>query len=89
MPRRPRGHEDSALTRITNELVPSPIKVTLNGASRELPARISVAELVVLLEVRGRYAVEVNGEIVPRSAHAGRRLDTGDCIEVVAAIGGG
>ncbi|MCC6706415.1 MAG: sulfur carrier protein ThiS [Gammaproteobacteria bacterium] len=61
----------------------------LNGESRELPARLSIAELITLLEVRGRYAVEVNGEIVPRSQHGEQRLADGDRVEVVAAIGGG
>ena len=88
MPRRPRGHEDPAVAR-GETLVQSPIAITLNGASRELPAEISIAELVVMLAVRGRYAVEVNGEIVPRSAHAGHSLGSGDRVEVVAAIGGG
>lgn len=61
----------------------------LNGESRELPALLSIAELITLLEVRGRYAVEVNGEIVPRSQHGEQRLADGDRVEVVAAIGGG
>lgn len=61
----------------------------LNGESRELPARLTIAELITLLEVRGRYAVEVNGEIVPRSQHGEQRLADGDRVEVVAAIGGG
>lgn len=65
------------------------VSVMLNGESRELPARLSIAELITLLEVRGRYAVEVNGEIVPRSQHGEQRLADGDRVEVVAAIGGG
>lgn len=67
----------------------NPIRVTLNGASREVPAATSIADLIVLLAVRGRYAVEVNGEIVPRSAHLQQHLRDGDRVEVVAAIGGG
>ena len=65
------------------------IRVTLNGARREVPAATSIADLIVLLAVRGRYAVEVNGEIVPRSAHLQQHLCDGDRVEVVAAIGGG
>ncbi|MBK6658203.1 MAG: sulfur carrier protein ThiS [Proteobacteria bacterium] len=65
------------------------MRVMLNGASREVPAALSIAELIALLEVRGRYAVEVNGEIVPRSLHAEQQLRDGDRVEVVAAIGGG
>ena len=65
------------------------IRVQLNGEPRDLPARTTVAALVALLEVRGRYAVEINGEIVPRSGHAEHALADGDRVEVVAAIGGG
>lgn len=69
--------------------MPAPLRVMLNGESRELQAEVSIAELIALLEVRGRYAVEVNGEIVPRSLHGEQRLHDGDRVEVVAAIGGG
>ena len=69
--------------------VSQPLHVTLNGEKRELPAATSIADLIALLEVRGRYAVEVNGEIVPRSSHGEHRLNDGDRVEVVAAIGGG
>ena len=65
------------------------IHVQVNGQARALPVGTTVAALVALLEVRGRYAVEVNGEIVPRSTHAGHALHGGDRVEVVAAIGGG
>ena len=67
----------------------NPIRVTLNGESREVPAATSITDLILLLAVRGRYAVEVNGEIVPRSTHLEQRLCDGDRVEVVAAIGGG
>ena len=36
-----------------------------------------------------RVAVERNGEIVPKGRHAETRLDAGDRIEIVAAVGGG
>ena len=65
------------------------LRVMVNGAPRALPGETTVAALIALLDVRGRYAVEVNGEIVPRSAHAEHRLGDGDRVEVVAAIGGG
>jgi sulfur carrier protein len=43
----------------------------------------------VCLEIRGRIAVEVNGELVPRSTHARHVLVDGDRVEIVHAIGGG
>ena len=36
-----------------------------------------------------RVAVEVNGEIVPRGLHPSQRLQAGDRIEIVHALGGG
>jgi len=36
-----------------------------------------------------RVAIEINREIVPRSAHAQRVLREGDRVEIVHALGGG
>jgi sulfur carrier protein len=36
-----------------------------------------------------KVAVERNGEIVPRGAHASTLLAEGDRLEIVAAVGGG
>jgi sulfur carrier protein len=53
-------------------------------------ASATVADLVRELALEGkRVAVERNGEIVPKSAHALTLLAAGDRIEVVAAVGGG
>jgi sulfur carrier protein len=66
------------------------MQITLNGASRELPASLTVTGLIELLGYVGkRVAVERNGEIVPKSRHADTSLQDGDQIEIVAAVGGG
>lgn len=65
------------------------ITVRLNGVNAALPAGATVATVIAQLAVRGRYAVELNGEIVPRSEHGSRALCAADVIEVVHAIGGG
>lgn len=66
------------------------IHLQLNGEPREVPA---VTDVHALLEREGlgerRVAVEVNGEIVPRSRHAGHALRDGDRVEIVHALGGG
>lgn len=66
------------------------MQIQLNGASHTLPDSCSV---VKLLELAGygerRVAVEVNGAIVPRSAHATQPLNEGDKVEIVHALGGG
>ena len=66
------------------------MEILLNGASQALPGDCSVAQL---LEQAGlgerRVAVEINGEIVPRSACVACALREGDRVEIVHALGGG
>lgn len=66
------------------------MKILLNGTPRELPAPLSVLALLQAEHLaERRVAVEVNGEIVPRSRHAEQRLNDGDVVEIVHALGGG
>lgn len=66
------------------------MQITVNGQETALPASATVADLVVRLDLVGRrIAVERNGEIVPKSAHAQTPLAEGDRLEVVVAVGGG
>ncbi len=62
----------------------------LNGEERPYVAGTTLADLVAELGLAGRrFAVERNGDIVPRSLLADTALQPGDRIEVVHAIGGG
>ena len=65
--------------------------ITLNGERRPLPAgRATVAELVAGLGLNGkRVAVEMNGEIVPKSRYPTTEVVAGDRLEIVGAVGGG
>lgn len=64
--------------------------IQLNGQPHPLAAVTTLAQLVEQLELSGkRIAIEVNDELVPRSEHAAHRLDDGDRVEIVQAIGGG
>ncbi len=66
------------------------ITVYVNGAARELANNESLARLIDELGYAGRrIAVECNGDIVPRSLHAGHILHDGDRLEIVGAVGGG
>lgn len=66
------------------------MKIILNGDSKRLPDHSSVLDLLQELRLtEKRLAVELNGEIVPRSTYAETPLNEGDKIEVVHAIGGG
>jgi sulfur carrier protein len=66
------------------------IQVTVNGKVHSFEHSIDVTALLASLELAGKkVAVERNGEIVPRSAHANTLLADGDALEVVVAVGGG
>jgi sulfur carrier protein len=66
------------------------MEIQLNGQHRTIEAGSSLSDL---LRSEGlaerRVAVEVNGEIVPRGLHPSQRLQAGDRIEIVHALGGG
>jgi len=66
------------------------MKVFVNGGAREVHAPLTIAELLAGEgQSNRRVAVEVNREIIPRSAHAGHTLAEGDHVEIIQAIGGG
>ena len=66
------------------------INVTLNGEAKHIASGTRLATLVAELALAGkRYAIERNGEIVPKSAVAATELVDGDRLEIVVAVGGG
>jgi sulfur carrier protein len=66
------------------------IQVTVNGKVHQFDRPLDVGALLASLELAGKkVAVECNGEIVPRSAHASTLLGDGDALEIVVAVGGG
>jgi sulfur carrier protein len=66
------------------------IEVKVNGAARRFSAPLDLASLLRQLDMAGKkVAVERNGEIVPKSAHARTVVADGDQLEIVVAVGGG
>jgi sulfur carrier protein len=66
------------------------IQICVNGSTKAYEQPLAVAELLQDMALAGRkVAVERNGEIVPRGAHASTLLTDGDRLEIVAAVGGG
>jgi sulfur carrier protein len=66
------------------------IEITVNGEPHRLGPPFLVFQLLNQLDLTGkRLAVELNGEIVPRSQHASTLLNNGDKLEIVVAVGGG
>ena len=66
------------------------MQIELNGERRVVDGATTIAALLVREGLaQRRVAVEVNREIVPRSAHEKRMLADGDRVEIVHALGGG
>jgi sulfur carrier protein len=66
------------------------ITVSINGETRQLSDKTSVAVLIEDMGLTGkRIALERNGGIVPRSRFAEQPLADGDKLEIVIAVGGG
>lgn len=66
------------------------MRVSVNGDEVELADDATLINLLQALSLGdAKVAVELNQSIVPRSQHATQRLQQGDCVEIVHAIGGG
>jgi sulfur carrier protein len=65
------------------------VTLTVNGERREAPDGVTVAALVTSLGLRGRVAVELNGEVLRQAQHPEVQLHNGDTVEVVTFVGGG
>ena len=67
------------------------MQIKVNGALTTLAEPSpSIASLIEHMTLAGkRIAVELNGEIVPKSRYAVTALSDGDSVEIVGAVGGG
>lgn len=66
------------------------MQVTINGKPETLDDGISVAQLLVRLELEpARVAVEINEDLVPRKTFTDTLVHDGDRIEIVTFVGGG
>lgn len=67
------------------------MQIFINGKAQTFADNIhNMADLVLQLGLVGkRIAVEQNGEIVPRSVYAQTKVQEGDKLEIVGAVGGG
>jgi len=62
----------------------------VNGRRVELDGPTALLTYLEKLGVSARaVAVELNGEIIERSAYADAKLDDGDVVEIVRMVGGG
>ncbi|MDG2252481.1 MAG: sulfur carrier protein ThiS [Methylophilaceae bacterium] len=67
------------------------MKITINGNIKEFKHESMTAdELVDELKLTGkRFAIERNGEIMPKSLFKQFTINDGDSLEIVGAVGGG
>lgn len=64
--------------------------ITVNGEPIAIPSGCTVQRLLSQLDMtRGRVAVAVNRDVVPRGAYDATKLAPGDQIEILEAVGGG
>ena len=64
--------------------------ITVNGKPMELPAGLTIEDLLARLKVRREFtAVALNREVAQRSRYAETRLQEGDKVEIVHPMGGG
>ncbi len=74
----------------SDALETSMLEISVNGETRRFDAPLTLAQLLDRLELTGKkLAVEMNGEIVPKSRHGETALNQGDALEIVVAVGGG
>ena len=66
------------------------MKISLNGEPKDLEHSLTVQQLLDDLKIpAGRVACEVNLRIVKRAYYDQTRLQEGDTVEIIQAIGGG
>ena len=66
------------------------MKITLNGDPFELPAPVTVSELLSQLQIDPRrVAIEHNLVVIKRNTFDTTRVAEGDQVEIVNFVGGG
>jgi sulfur carrier protein len=62
----------------------------LNGEPQAWLENTTLAHLAEVQALqKKRYAIEVNGSVIPKSQHGASMVQQGDRIEIVIAVGGG
>ena len=70
--------------------MPCAIQITLNGEPFSVNGDARLVALIEALKLkRGRAAVEINREIVPKAEWDNVTLAAGDIVEIVNFVGGG
>ncbi len=65
------------------------MRVIVNQVEYDLPSKSVVSDALKLINAKPPYAVAVNLQFVPKTAHAELALNENDQIEVIAPVTGG
>ena len=66
------------------------MQLTINGQTRQFTTTMTIAELLEVMELKGKYvAVERNLEVVSYMQYDEVTLTDGDRLEIVTLVGGG
>jgi sulfur carrier protein len=66
------------------------ISVQINGEEKVFATEVNLEWVIDSLSLQNKkIAVEINEQIIPRSEYTKTLIKNGDCIEIVAAVGGG
>ncbi len=66
------------------------MQIEVNGEPREIELNTTLAQLIAQLDYAGeRIAIELNREVIRRTAWDNTRLNDNDKIEIVHFVGGG
>ncbi|BDB22854.1 MULTISPECIES: sulfur carrier protein ThiS [Cupriavidus] len=65
------------------------MEILLNGRPLALAESATLADAVVVAKIAPPFAAAVNGQFVPRAAHANTPLAAGDRIDLVQPVTGG
>ena len=65
------------------------MQIFLNGKPLTVDDNISIDQLLERLSLKGRLAIEINQNILPRSKYHNYLIQANDTIEIIHAVGGG
>jgi len=66
------------------------MKVLINGQQNNINNNLTVKQLVIDLGYgEKRFALEINGQVIPKSEYAKKIIFENDRLEIISAVGGG
>lgn len=66
------------------------MNITINGEEKTTTDFLSLNELIEQIGINsGKFAIEINGVIIPKSKYTTFVVTQNDTIEIVRAVGGG